>query len=181
MPASLATASAILKEIYEPRIRKQLEDENVALKRIEKSSDGVENTVGGRYVTFAIKTRRNSGIGARNELEALPTPGQQGNAAARVGLKYQYGGIRLTGQAMKLADSNYQAFASVLDQEVTGLKDDLAKDLNRQVYGDGSGVVATLDASTGTTLTAEDVMYMQEGMQVDIITGTTLGLSLIHI
>ncbi len=176
MVASLATASAILKEIYEPRIRKQLDDDNVALRRVEKSSDGVENTVGGRYVTFAIKTRRNTGIGARNELEQLPTPGQQGNAAARVGLKYLYGGIRLTGQAMKLADSNYQAFASVLDQEINGLRDDLAKDSNRQVYGDGSGVMCTLDAGTSVnTLTANDVMYLQEGMQVDIVDGTTLG------
>lgn len=177
MPASLATASAILKEVYEPRMRKQLDDDNVALRRIQRSSNGVENTVGGRYVTFPIKTRRNSGIGARNELEALPTPGQQGNAAGRIGLKYLYGGIRITGQAMKLADSNYQAFASVLDQEVEGLRDDLAKDLNRQVYGDGSGVMCTLSAGTGNTLTANDVMYLQEGMQVDIVDGTTLANS----
>lgn len=176
MPATLATIGAILKEVYEPKVRKQLEDSTVALKRIEKSSDGVESTVGGRYVTFGIKTRRNAGIGARNEMEALPTPGQQGYAAARVGLKYLYGGIRLSGQTIELANSNYQAFTSALDGEINGLQTDLAKDQNRQVYGTGSGAVATLSAaSAANVLTVKDVMYLQLGEQVDVVDGTTLG------
>lgn len=176
MPASLATVAALLKEIYEPTVRKQLNDDVVALRRVERSSDGIETTVGGRYVTFAIRTRRNSGIGARNELEALPTPGQQGNAAARVGLKYLYGGIRLSGQTFDLADKNFQAFTSVLEQEMDGLKTDLAKDCNRQVYGDGSGAVAVAGTATTTTNTflAASVQYAQLGMQIDIIDGTTL-------
>jgi hypothetical protein len=176
MPASLATVAALLKEIYEPNVRKQLNDDVVALRRVERSSDGIETTVGGRYVTFAIRTRRNSGIGARNELEALPTPGQQGNAAARVGLKYLYGGVRLSGQTFELADKNFQAFTSVLEQEMDGLKTDLAKDCNRQVYGDGSGavVVCTTAGTTVNTFTSTNVMYAQLGMQIDVIDGTTL-------
>lgn len=174
MPATLSTVASILKEIYEPRIRAQLEDSTVALKRIEKSSDGVESTVGGRYVTFPIKTRRNSGIGARNENEALPTPGQQGFAAARIGLKYLYGGLRLTGPTFELAEKNFQAFSSALSQEVDGLKDDLAKDQNRQVYGAGTGVLATVTTAgvTVNTITVGDTMYLQLGMQIDIYDST---------
>lgn len=175
MPATLATVAALLKEVYEPGVRKQLNDDVVALKRIERSSDGIETTIGGRYVTFAVKTRRNSGIGARNELELLPTPGQQGNAAARVGLKYLYGGVRLSGQTFELADKNHQAFTNVLEQELDGLKTDLAKDCNRQVYGDGSGTLATVTADGVNTVTVGTVMYLQMDMMVDIIDGTTLG------
>lgn len=176
MPASLATVAVLLKEIYEPTMRKQLNDETVALRRIERSSDGIETTVGGRYVTFPIKTRRNSGIGARNELELLPVPGQQGNAAGRVGLKYLYGGVRLSGQTFELADKNYQSFVSVLEQELDGLKTDLAKDQNRQVYGDGSGAIAviTTAGTTVNTLTVGTVMYAQMDEMVDLIDGTTL-------
>lgn len=175
MPATLATVAALLKEVYEPGVRKQLNDDVVALKRIERSSDGIETTIGGRYVTFAVKTRRNSGIGARNELEALPTPGQQGNAAARVGLKYLYGGVRLSGQTFELADKNHQAFTNVLEQELDGLKTDLAKDCNRQVYGDGSGTLATVTADGVNTVTVGTVMYLQMDEMIDIIDGTTLG------
>jgi hypothetical protein len=77
-----------MKEVYQGRIREQLNDEIVALKRITRSGSGVTNETGGKYVTFPIHTRRNSGIGSRLESEALPTPGQQGHAEARVGLKY---------------------------------------------------------------------------------------------
>lgn len=177
MPATLTTVNAILKEIYEPKVREQLINDAVALKRIERSSEGVVSEVGGKYVTFPLHTRRNSGIGARNELEALPVAGQQGYAAARVSLRYLYGLVRLSGQTMELADKNYQAFASALDQEITGLTNDLKKDQNRQVYGDGSGAVATCGTAgtTVNTFTATTVMYAQLGMQIDIIDGTTLG------
>jgi hypothetical protein len=157
MPASLTTVNAITKEIYEPRIREQLQDEAVALKRIENSSDGVESQVGGKYVTF-------------------PVAGQQAYAAARISLRYQYGLARLSGQTMELVEKNYQAFASALDLEMTGLKNDLRKDLNRQVYGNGSGAVATAaTAGTGNTFNASSAQWAQLGMQVDIVTGTTLG------
>lgn len=174
MPATLATVASLLKEVYEPQIREQLENETVALKRIERSSDGVETTVGGKYVTFPIHTRRNAGIGARNEMELLPTPGQQGYANGRVGLKYLYGGIQVTGQMVELADKNYQAFANALDREIEGLKADLAKDTNRQVYGNGTGTLGTVTADGANTVTVADAMYVQLGMQIDILDGTTL-------
>lgn len=174
MPASLSTVAAILKEIYEPQVREQLENRTVALKRIERSGSGIETNVGGKYVTFPIHTRRNSGIGARNEMELLPTPGQQGFAAGRVNLKFQYGGIQVTGQMIELADKNYQAFANALDQETKGLKNDLGKDLNRQVYGTGTGALATVTATGTNTVTVADTVYLQLGQQVDIVDGTTL-------
>jgi hypothetical protein len=179
MPATLTTVSSLLKEVYEEDVQEQLNNDVIALKRIERSSDGVTSEVGGKYVTFPIHTRRNSGIGARNELEALPTAGQQGFTGARIGLKYLYGLVRLSGQTMELADSNFQAFASALDAEVNGLKADLAKDLNRQVYGNGSGAISTAGTASGPALTftpvAGKTIYAQLGEQVDLIDGTTLG------
>ena len=77
---------------------------------------------------------------------------------------------------MELADKNYQAFASALDQEMKGLKDDLLKDQNRQVYGDGSGAVATVaTAGTVNNIVTQTAQWAQLGMQVDVIDGTTLG------
>ena len=176
MPATLTTASAILKEVYEPKIQDQLQNEAVTLKRIERSSDNIEHQVGGKYVTFPLHIRRNQGLGARNELEALPSPGQQQYTSARISLKYLYGAVRLSGQTLELANTNAQAFASVLDQEMEGLKGDLLKDQNRQVYGDGTGAVATVSTLSGAGLTASVSWtgWLQLGMQVDIIDGTTL-------
>ena len=175
MAATLATIDSYLKEVYQGRIREQLNDEIVALKRITRSGSGVTNEVGGKYVTFPIHTRRNSGIGSRFENEALPAAGQQGHAAARVGLKYAYGGVQLTGQAISLSDTDAKAFAKALDNEVEGLKNDLKKDMNRQVYGSGNGAIAVATgANTGAVVPVADARLFQVGMVVDTQTGNTV-------
>ena len=46
MAATLATIESYLKEVYQGRIREQLNDEIVALKRITRSGAGVTNEVG---------------------------------------------------------------------------------------------------------------------------------------
>jgi hypothetical protein len=172
MAATLATLNAVTKEIYTGSLQKQLNDDVVTLRRIEKTSDGTSNEVGGRYVTFPIQTRRNTGIGARNENEALPSAGYQGTAAARVGLKYLYGAIELTGQTIALIDKNYQAFISAVDLETEGIKADLAVDLNRQVYGTSKGTIGTVVAigTAVVTVTVDRADLFQVGELVDIIT-----------
>lgn len=176
MPASLSTISALTKELYEGSLRKQLYQDTIAIKRIERSSEGVTSEVGGKYVTFPIHTRRNTGIGARNENELLPLPGQQGTAAARIGLKYQYGAVQLTGQTLELAKSNAQAFVSALDLEINGLKDDLRRDTNRQFYGDGTGAlaVAKTAGTTVNTFTAQSTGRIQDGMAVDVFSAAAV-------
>jgi len=171
MTAALSTADAILKEIYEPGINDQLNNDVVALRRIERTSEGITSQVGGKYVVFPIHVSRNGGIGARREDEDLPTAGRQGYRRAQVGLRYQYGRLRLTGQAIALANENFQAFASVMEEEATRVRDDLAKDLNRQVYGNGDGVIATISgALTGSTAPIDSLLWLTEGSVVD--TGT---------
>jgi hypothetical protein len=168
--ANLTTASVLLKERYLDRIREQINDKTKTLTRITRSSNGVTSEIGGKYVTFAIHTRRNNGIGSRYEDEALPIPGSQGNAAARVGLKYAYGGVRLTGPVIALTKTNPQAFTSVLTQETDRLSVDLRKDLNRQVYQDGTGAIATVKSVvTSTTIPVDDAKMFQIGEIVDLV------------
>ena len=112
---TMTTVDNILKEVYEGQLQDQLQSDPVTLKRIEKSSEGVTHEVGGKYVTFPIRTKRNHGIGARGEMEALPIARRQSYASARVQLKYLYGSLELSGQTFELADKNFQAFASALD------------------------------------------------------------------
>lgn len=182
MTATLTTVAALLKEVYGPRIENQLQEETVALKRIERTSDGVVETVGGKYVDFPIRVKRSSGIGNRNEMEALPAPGKQGYEEVHVGLKHAYGRVRFSAQLMQLAEKNYQSFASSMDNEMDYLKSDLAKDSNRQVYGDGSGLMAVF-ASTDVSSTTHNVInaqYLEIGMVVDalvISTGATVQLN----
>ena len=162
MPASLQTVTNILKERYEGGLNKQLRQDVPTLRRIERTSEGVSHDIGGKYAVFAIHTTRNSGIGARKEGELLPAAGQQGTEAGRVSLKYLYGAMGMTGQTFELANSNPEAFVDAMDLERDGLKDDLAVDMNRQVWGDGSGVVATSSAAyTTVTIITTNEPHLQ--------------------
>lgn len=175
---TLAVVDALLKEVYEPRLRDQLQSDTITLKRIEQTSEGVESKVGGKYVTFPIRTRRNHGIGARAENTALPNPQSQKYAAARVSLAYLYGAAELTGQTMELAEKDFQSFASVLQQELEGLRQTLAKDMNRQIYGTSAGILATAASGTTTTFVLPDAQaqYLEVGMIIDIFDTSAAGL-----
>jgi hypothetical protein len=173
--ATLTVVNALTKEIYQGKIREQLQNEIVGLKRITRSSSGVSSEVGGKYVTFPIRVSRNAGIGYRQEDEPLQNAGTQGYARVNIGLKYGYGRVKLTGQAMELAETNYQSFASTLDREMSGLKEDIAKDSARIFYGDGSGawatitVVGTAGASATYTVNNPQYFFGQIGAVVDVV------------
>ena len=175
MGATLTTVDALTKEVYGPRIVDQMENETVLTKRIEKTSRGTESQVGGKYVTFPLKVRRNHGIGYRNELQQLQAAGQQGWTNVRVPLKYGYGRVHLSGQTIDLVSENYQAFSRAITEEMDGLKNDLQKDVNRILWSDGSGVLATATAvgtavNTFTALNGTD--WLDLDMQVDVIDDT---------
>lgn len=180
MGATLTSVNAILKEIYEGNINNQLNEERVTIKRIERTAEGTgTDAVGGKYVTFPIRTSRNAGISYRAENTQLAPAGQQGLKAATETLKYGYGRVRLTGQTIALAESNRQAFANAMDIEMDGLKNDLAKDENHVVYGHidaavASGIKAKLTATaTSATQTVDSTQYLQEGMVVDVVNAGT--------
>lgn len=172
MGSTLASIDATLKEVYEGDVRRQLNDDIVALKRVTRSSDGVSNETNGKYVTFPVHVRRNGGLGSRNESEALPNAGQQGYAAARLALKSDYLGIEITGHAIDMSDTNPKAFAKSLDEEMERSRVDFKKDLNRQIYGNGSGAITTVRAVvTANIIPVVDARLFWVGSHVvDIVT-----------
>ncbi len=178
MPATLVTATNIAKEVYLPQLRDNINKEVIGMRRVEQSSNGVTSDTGGKYVRFPIRVRRNPGIGYRAEGGALPVAGNQGYASVQTGLKFGYGMLTLSGQSMKLLKTNAQAWASVMDDEMAGLKDDVAKDTARVFYQDGSGYVANLSSAsqaTANTSAVNDIQYLEVGQLIDIVsTGGTV-------
>lgn len=174
MGATLTTVAAITKEVYGPRIVNQLENSAVLSKRIEKTSRNTTSEAGGKYVTFPLKVRRNAGLGYRNELEQLQAPGQQGWANVRVPLRYGYGRVHLSGQAMDLASENFQSFSAIITEEMEGLREDISKDTNRILWGDGLGILATVTADGVNTVTVSNLRWVDIGTQVDILSADGL-------
>lgn len=164
---TMAAADAALKVGY-GKLHEQLNDDVILLKNIEKTSDHL--TAGTQEIQFDINTKRNRGIGARDEMEDLPAPGFQKYARAKLFLKNQYGSISVSGQTFEQADGDKKSFVNIVDREVSRMYPDLALDLNRQAYGDGTGKLATLTGgSTTTTLTVDSVHWLQEDDRIDVV------------
>ncbi len=170
----LTVASEALKRVYGD-LHEQLRDKNPALEFIEASAQNI--TRNGKEVIFDTHIGRNQGIGARGIREKLPTAGAQKYKQARLELKNLYGAIEVDGQLFEQAADDYNAFINVVDNEIKGLKRDLAKDMNRQIYGNGSGVlgvVKTTDSTADTSVDFDSVHWIEPDMVVALLDGTDL-------
>jgi hypothetical protein len=167
----LTFASEAIKLVYGD-LHEQLRDKNPALQLIESSAANI--TQNGKEVIFDTHIGRNQGIGARGVREKLPVAGAQKYKQAHLYLTNLYGSIEVDGQLFEQASENYQSFINVVDNEIKGLRKDLANDLNRQVYGDGSGKLAVVTAQpSSSTLTVDTDHYLQVGMTFDVVDPTT--------
>lgn len=183
MGMSMSTADAALKEFYLDPVREQINHKNVLLEYVSKGKVDVE----GRRAILSLHTKRNSSVGARADGNYLPgtlidgtvtSIGQQGYAEQRVTLKQLFGRIQVDERVLKAAKTNRGAFINIMNTETQGLAEDMKKDYNRQLFGDGSGKVAgvgtgdfvnTITLSTSTTRVEQ--RQLEVGMVIDI--GTT--------
>ena len=174
---TLAQVSAALKEVYEDRFSTQYSDEIVFGKRIEKSSDGISDMIGGKYLDFPIELARNPGISYRAEGEALGNAGALPLGEVHVPIYAGYGRARFTGHVMELAKTKPQAFADMARRNMDSLRKAAVKDSGRIFYGDGSGLLASISTVSGPgntiiVLNAEGY-NVTLGMQVDVLVRST--------
>jgi len=177
MSATLSTLDNILKEYYLGPVAEQLNNEVLLLNRLESRSEDLV----GKYAYVPLHYGRSGGIGAVGENAALPDAGYQQYYRAKYDLKYLYGRVRVTGPSMAKTKNEAGAFLQALKSELDGLRNDLKKDLARQVYGDGSAVIAQAAASSavsGSVITLASAEAIKKGqlypnMKVDIFAYST--------
>lgn len=165
MGTTLQTLDAILKNQYLGPIREQFNNATVLFSRLDKNSESVV----GKNFTIPLHYGRNEGIGARSEGAALPDAGNQAYKETIVPMRYLYGRIMLTGPTIKAAKSNQGSFVRAVDSEMKGVVNDLKSALNRQMFGDGSGILATCASASGASVTVDSTSKLRIGMVVDVI------------
>jgi len=143
--ADLSTVSNILKEYYLGPVQEQLNNDVLLLQRLTASSEDLV----GKAAFVPLHTGRNGGVGAVNENAQLPAAGSQKYNRAEYDLKYLYGRIQVSGPSMAKTKSDAGSFLQILRGELDGVRNDLQKDLARQVYGKGDGVLADSLATSG--------------------------------
>lgn len=170
MGLDTSTASAALKEDYQPVIREQLNNINVVLSQIEKNSEDTEGT----EAVLSLHVSRNSGVGARAEGGTLPTAGAQGYVKQRVPLKRNYGRLQVSGPVIKAMKSDTGSWTRAVESESKGLVTDLKRDVNRQVNGTSNGVIGQCGVTAASTtvvlsnFTTTQMRQLEKGMVIDI-------------
>lgn len=136
--ADLTNYSEVLKTFYLPAIQDQLNRDNFLSAKIEVN----EEDVSGKDATIECKFGRSGGTGSRKDYGTLPTADYQKYKTMEVPMKYQYGRVTFSGPTIAATRDEKGSYARVVDSEITGIVDDLKKEVNRQYWGCGYGILA---------------------------------------
>jgi len=167
---TLSSAESALKTVYLGVVANQLNvNANPLLGKIKQSTKDVWGKEVRKLAPYGI----NGGIGAGAETDALPKAAGNNYVQFVSELKNLYGKIELSDKAIRASASNAGAFVNLLNDEMEGLIKASSFNFGRMLYGDGSGLLATVsdfDASTGA-ITCDNVKNLIEGMVIDVYTG----------
>lgn len=176
MTLTMAKAQEALKLFYLPGIQYQLNTANPVLSMIERD----KTSVVGSEIRMALRYGRNGGVGNRDDDGTLPTPNSRKTKQASWQTKNLFARIAITDKTMKASRSKEGAFISLLEADLEDANADARDSLARQVFGDGTGKLATCATlgSAGNTITLDNVDYMYEGQLIDIVpTSGTITIS----
>jgi len=165
---TLTTMDKVLKEFYLPPIQDQFSSKKALLYKIER---GRKQDVRGKSFIIPLATARSQGTGARAEDGTLPTAGNVTWNNMTPTMRYNYAVIRVTGPSIDAAKSDRGSFVRSLDAEVKGAEESLLRSVNRQLNGNGSGVLNVCGTtSSSTTVVMLDTQFLEVGMTIDIRT-----------
>jgi hypothetical protein len=143
--ATLTTFDKVLKEYYPVDTITELVKQNFPFFYRFKRSKMVSSD--GRQVILPLHTGRNVGVSARGEGGLLPTAGSQEYVDLTIPYRYTHLRVQWTAQALKQSRTSEGAWETIVEGEMQrGIKD-VARELSRQLQGDGTG---TLCKFTGT-------------------------------
>lgn len=163
--STMTTAQQALKLFYLPGLQYQLNNSTPILSVLEKDS----TSVSGDQIIMALRYGRTGGIGNRLDDGNLPTPNSRKTKQASWATKNIFARIMLTDKTMRASRSNQGAFVSLLEADLEDAMTDAKDNLSRQVFGNGTGKLATCTAGTNVaTITVDSTQYFSEGMLVDV-------------
>lgn len=163
---TIASAENALKTLYLGVVSEQLNTQVIPLLAKIKQST---TDVWGKEVRKLVPYGANGGIGAGTEDGLLPAPAGNNYEQFQLTLKNLYGTIEISDKAMRASANNSGAFVNLLNAEMEGLVKASKFNFGRMLFGDGSGVLATVSSATGNVLTLDSVKNVMEGMVVDVL------------
>lgn len=165
----MKSATDALKLFYLPGIQYQLNNATPILAVMDRD----QKSVVGDEIRMALRYGRHGGIGNRADDGDLPTPRSRQTKQAAWKTKNIFGHIQISDKTMR-ASRGDGAFVSLLEAELEDAMNDAKDDIERQLFGDGTGKMATCGVTTASNeVEVDDAKYFAEGQIIDIVTATT--------
>lgn len=172
--AMLASYDEALKYMYLPAIQEYLNHDTILADKIDVN----EKDVSGKLAYIENHYGRSAGIGARADGGALPQAAYQKFKKSEVSTKYNYGRVNFSGPTIAATRDERGAYAKVVQSEIEGITKDLMKDINRQLWGCGYGIIARWRSNDDDPYTVQK-KYCNNSVAPDAF-GSTFGAKYIE-
>ena len=158
---TLQTADNALKEVYLGVVADQLNTSvNPLLAKINQTTKEIR-----KMAPYGI----NGGIGAGDEDGSLPTAAGNNYAQFVLELKNLYGRIEISDKAIRASQNSAGSFVNLLNAEMEGLIKASTFNFGRMLFGDGTGILATISTNDTSSVTVDTTRNLIEGMVVDVV------------
>lgn len=174
---TLSSAENVLKDVYLGVIADQINTKtNPLFSKIRKSTRNIV----GKEVRVVAPIGINGGIMAGSETSDLPDGVDTPYLSFVAPLKNLYGRFEISDKALRCSSTDVNSFVNLLQDGMDSLLKASIFNLSRMIYGDGSGVLATITVASSTT-TVDNTEAIAPGMYVDIYNGNTLVESNVYV
>lgn len=172
MASNTTNLTDLLKNIYGPYLARQQNLSHHSYDELAKSSK--KYNAGGKGFFGGINDYGNESVGAINEEESFRTIDSEGYAQYKVVPKINVAPIQFSGLVAESANSDPEAFADAVVDALDMAKERLMKDMNRQFFGKGDGLLCKPGgsvSSSATSFSVDTAQYLRKNMVVDIYNG----------
>lgn len=166
----LTALDKMLKEVYVEAVRNQVRKDAVLLAELQRTSENIDG--GGRFAVIPLMLGYSEAVGARNENDDLPGAKSTRYERINIPIRTNYGSIYVTGHAIRATQNDAGAFVRAVHSEMQNMSEGLKRDVNRQLFADGTGRLAGITAATGSSITVDSTLYIRVGMRVSIVSST---------
>ena len=152
MSVNISTSVASAMKVYDKNIHSQIFNKNVLwnnlISNVARTTGTIEN---GKVLTLHYK--RNIGSAAGSDTLTLPTAGAQGRIQAGIDIKKNYHTVSISDAVIQASKKGEEFLLDMLDGEYKGAREDMQRQLSRQGYGYGMGVIAQVNGSVSSSTT----------------------------
>lgn len=147
MSFNLADVSNALHNILLPYVRDNFPSQTIMLDQVKRDSG---STFMNNKFYVPMRSSRHSGVTNLASDASNTISGTAGLAQASVSVKITTGAFDISKLAIDATKSSQSSVTQALTYQAKALATDFARSANRQIYGDGSGIVAQVLTSSGS-------------------------------